>query len=882
VVPEVIQTSDTDCGPACLKSVFAGLGLDIDYRLLRDACQTDVDGSSVDTMEELAQQLGFDAEQIMLPVDDVFLPEARALPAIVVVRQPGGTTHFVVVWRRYGPLVQAMDPQRGRYWTTCASLTQRLFVHTTAVPAADWREWAGSEEARGVFVRRLTRLGVRSPGAYLEVASSDPSWRSIAALDSALRAVDAMVKAGALARGGAAQALLDGLLAAAARGAPAVPDGYCSVVPGRAEPGRAHDDEQLLLTGAVLLRIRRRSVAAPRAEGEPAPVPPAIASALGAARVRPVRILADLLRTERLAVPRFLAAALGLVTAARLLQTLVMRGLLDVARDLTTVRQRAAAILVVLVVALLTLAVQFQLTHALLGIGRRLEIRLRQAFLQRLSGIDDRYFQSRLTSDMAMRSHSIQVMRTLPSVVAQSAALMCELAATTAAVVWLAPSTWAAAIGAASLTALVPLLAQWAFFERDLRVQTHNGALGRFAIDALLGLAPIRVHGAQASIRREQESLLVEWMKAGVGLQGISVWFEAVLLVATYGLVWLVISRYLHTALKPTVVLLLVFWALRYPIIGQRLLVLTRTFPSLVNRVRRLLEVMGAESREAPLEQARGRAPDPEPARGVAVSMADVQVKAGGHVLLDEVDLQIPAGSHVAVVGPSGAGKSTLLGLLLGWFQPARGSVMVDGRVLDAAELDRLRRVTAWVDPAVQIWNTSLVDNLAYGNEEAVGALPAVLEGAALLEVLEALPDGLQTVLGENGGLVSGGQGQRVRLGRAMLKAGARLVLLDEPFRGLDRQRRDRLLARARELWRGATLVCVTHDVAQTASFPHVLVVDEGKVVERGAPAQLLADPSSRYAALVRADEENRARMWHGKGWRQLWLGGGVLSERAS
>ena len=108
--PEVVQTSATDCGPATLKCLLEGFGIPISYGRLREACQTDVDGTSIDTMEEIAAQLGLEAEQTMLPLDHLVLPEARALPAIVVVCLPNGLTHFVVAWRTHGRLVQVMDP----------------------------------------------------------------------------------------------------------------------------------------------------------------------------------------------------------------------------------------------------------------------------------------------------------------------------------------------------------------------------------------------------------------------------------------------------------------------------------------------------------------------------------------------------------------------------------------------------------------------------------------------------------------------------------------------------------------------------------------------------------------------------------------------------
>jgi ABC-type multidrug transport system fused ATPase/permease subunit len=335
-----------------------------------------------------------------------------------------------------------------------------------------------------------------------------------------------------------------------------------------------------------------------------------------------------------------------------------------------------------------------------------------------------------------------------------------------------------------------------------------------------------------------------------------------------------------------------VFWALRFPILGQRLLVLTRAFPSAMNRVRRLLDIIGeiepepaprplpapGNSREDPGAAVPPSAPPREApgdeevpaaaASGVAIAMERVRVKGGGHIILDKVSLNIAAGEHVALVGVSGAGKSTLVGLLLGWLRPARGEIRVDGAPLDQLAIERLRRTTAWVDPAISIWNQSLLDNLRYGNDFAHGwALDATLKGAEMLDILEALPAGLQTSLGEGGGLVSGGQGQRVRLARAMLRSGVRLVILDEPFRGLDRERRARLLAESRRLWANVTLLCVTHDVAQTQEFDRVLVIEGGRIVENGPPKELLAKDKSRYAELLRADLDNHQLLWRSGTW---------------
>ena len=96
LVPEVVQTSAMDCGPAVLKSALEGFGVPVSYGRLREACQTDVDGTSIDALEQVSGLLGLEAEQVMEPVDHLLLSESEALPAIAVVVQPGGLTHFVL------------------------------------------------------------------------------------------------------------------------------------------------------------------------------------------------------------------------------------------------------------------------------------------------------------------------------------------------------------------------------------------------------------------------------------------------------------------------------------------------------------------------------------------------------------------------------------------------------------------------------------------------------------------------------------------------------------------------------------------------------------------------------------------------------------------
>jgi Peptidase C39 family len=152
IVPEVVQTSAMDCGPASLKCMLEGFGIPVSYGRLREACQTDVDGTSIDTMEEIAVELGLDANQVMIPADYLFMPQAQALPALAVVRTGNNLLHFVILWRRIGNLVQVMDPDTGAPMDYAqASARSHLYPH---------------DAGRRRFVARVGELG--------SVSRSDP------------------------------------------------------------------------------------------------------------------------------------------------------------------------------------------------------------------------------------------------------------------------------------------------------------------------------------------------------------------------------------------------------------------------------------------------------------------------------------------------------------------------------------------------------------------------------------------------------------------------------------------------------------------------------------------------------------------------------------
>jgi ABC-type bacteriocin/lantibiotic exporter with double-glycine peptidase domain len=902
IVPEVVQTSMMDCGPASLSAMLAGFGIPVSYGRLREACQTDVDGTSIDTIEDIANQLGLEAEQIMVPPDHVTLPSAQSLPAIAVVMQPDGLPHFVVVWGRAGSRVQLMDPATGRRWPTCAQFIASLYVHRHTMEAELWAEWAASDGFLDPLCDRMVRIGVPDGDArrWAREAADRDAVVAVSTLDAGTRFVARLVDAKAVSRGNRAVELLRGLTAKTSNETRSpIPDPDWFALPMRTEP----DQEPLvLLQGAVLVRATGVQTAAERASllpevgeradtSQPPPLSPDLVAALQEAPTRPAATLWRVFRSDGTLLPMILLSALVPAAAGVIVQAVLFRALLDLPFFLGPPEQRmgtAGAVLVFLVALLL---LELPIAVGLLRIGRFMETRLRIMFLEKVPRLGDRYFHSRPTSDMAERLHQTHVLRSLPAEAAGFARAVLTLVFTTLGIIWLDPSTAVPAMVVAFVAIALPLALQPLLAERDLRVRTHSGALARFYLDGLLGLVAIRNHGAQNALRTEHEGLAVEWVRAGRAMLRASVAVDAVLWFAGLGLAGLLLLLHIRHVSETSTVLLLAYWALQLPAIGGEVADRARSYPAIRNITLRLLEPIGtpddSEASVASNEDANREESSGESAATVSPGMAlrfeNVSVVASGNPILQEIDIDIPAGVHVGIVGPSGAGKSSLVGLLLGWHRAISGQIFIDGTPLERVGLPAIRQQTAWVDPSVQLWNRSLLQNLSYGStSDPLASMADLFDKADLRGVMECLPDGLQTSLGEGGGFLSGGEGQRVRLARAALRRNARLVIFDEAFRGLEADRRQSLLARMREHWKHSTMLCITHDVTDTLALDLVLVVRDGRVVESGTPDELVRDPDSFYSQLVAANRKVYERVWSHPAWRRVRIERGRLHERKS
>lgn len=220
--------------------------------------------------------------------------------------------------------------------------------------------------------------------------------------------------------------------------------------------------------------------------------------------------------------------------------------------------------------------------------------------------------------------------------------------------------------------------------------------------------------------------------------------------------------------------------------------------------------------------------------------------------VLKSVNLQIPPGARVALVGPSGAGKSTLAALLLGLLTPDSGQILVDG--LPAGEQTGAARrfASAWVPQTPYIFNDTLAANLLLPNPQAhEQSVQDALRLARAAEFVRQLPHGDQTILGERGARLSGGQAQRLALARAFLKD-APILVLDEATASLDPQLENEIQAAFTQLQRQRTVLLIAHRLPTVRTADRIYVLDQGQVVQSGTHQELLAQPGL-YRELVSA-----------------------------
>ena len=236
-----------------------------------------------------------------------------------------------------------------------------------------------------------------------------------------------------------------------------------------------------------------------------------------------------------------------------------------------------------------------------------------------------------------------------------------------------------------------------------------------------------------------------------------------------------------------------------------------------------------------------------------AIEFKDVHLTYPGTTreAIKGVTLSVRPGEHVALVGLSGSGKSSMVNLVPRFWSVTSGAVTVDGVDVEDCTLTSLRNHIAVVSQNVILFDTTVRENIAYGMPEvSEAAIEKAVEAAALTEVVAALPQGLDTPVGEAGGLLSGGQKQRISIARALLKD-APILILDEATSALDSESENQIKEALETLMKGRTCLTVAHRLSTIDRADRIVVMQDGVIVEEGTPAELMAKGGA-YARMVR------------------------------
>ena len=471
------------------------------------------------------------------------------------------------------------------------------------------------------------------------------------------------------------------------------------------------------------------------------------------------------------------------------------------------------------------------------GIG----VELRLDLFHHLSGQSMRYFADNLAGSLGQRitgtagnfgalTNTI-VWRTLPPTIdvlgavvifatvdaALSAVLACAVVAVTGGLIW--------------------------FGERGKPLhRTYAGAAaltGGDLVDSISNMWTVKAFSArrrewrrhERQFRREASAQSRSWMhlEKTRALHDVALWVMAGTMLSWAVLLW---SRGQATSGDVVIVFSLTFrilhsskdLALSLVDLAQQVGFIDHTL-SVIGQARTVCDRIGA----TPLDAGGGR-----------IVFRDVSFSYGhGRHALRGVDLVIPAGQKVGVVGPSGAGKSTLVHLLQRLHEVTAGEILIDAQSIREVTQDSLRAALAVVPQEISLLHRSVMENIRFARPSASDEeVHAVARAADCDDLIRALPQGYDTVVGERGTKLSGGQRQRIGIARAFLKD-APIIILDEATSALDTESEIKIQRALARLMQGRTVVAVAHRLSTLAAFDRILVVDDGRVVEDGTVDEL-------------------------------------------
>jgi len=218
---------------------------------------------------------------------------------------------------------------------------------------------------------------------------------------------------------------------------------------------------------------------------------------------------------------------------------------------------------------------------------------------------------------------------------------------------------------------------------------------------------------------------------------------------------------------------------------------------------------------------------------------------------LDNIDLSIKPGETLALVGRSGSGKTTLTSLLLRFYDPDKGQILIDGQEIRGATLSSLRQQIGMVNQQTILFNDTIINNICYGCDPNSIDLQKVKEcanHAHATAFIEELPDGFETLIGEDGDRLSGGQRQRIAVARALYKD-APILILDEATSALDTESEKSIQEALDKLQQGRTTIVIAHRLSTIENADKIVALDKGRIIEVGTHSELISK-GGYYSAL--------------------------------
>ena len=508
--------------------------------------------------------------------------------------------------------------------------------------------------------------------------------------------------------------------------------------------------------------------------------------------------------------------------------------------------------------ALVAGAGRFWMRQILNGVSRRVELDLRDDFFAHLLRLDAGFYAAHPTGEIMSRAtNDIGAVRMVagPAYMYLVNTLVFGVFAI-ARMAMIDP--WMTLVSLIPLLLLPPVTIGFGnlIHDRFEKIQEQLGVLSTMAQENLAGQRIVKAYGQEAAQSRRFHALSRESMRRNVELartQGL--FFPSLGLLAGLGMavaLW-VGGRAMLAGRITTgdlVIFLIYLGMLSWPMIA---------LGWVVNLFQRGAASMGRVSRILETRPAIQDAPDavaPAQVRG-EIEFRDVACRYPGteREVLRGVSFHVPAGATVAIVGPTGSGKSTVVSLLARLYDPARGEVLIDGIPLTRWKVERLRQVVALVPQDTFLFSDTIAENLALGFDEADEGrrrerIRAAAGVARLDTTVESFPSGYDTVLGERGINLSGGQKQRAALARAVA-ADAPVLVLDDALSAVDTHTEHGILEGLRRVFQGRTSLVVSHRVTAVMNADLILVMEDGRLVERGTHAELLR-AGGVYAALQR------------------------------